>query len=123
MCGSLKNVYAIEAGYLGLKQNTGEMQDFLQSATNEMKLILAENGAKTDTVELSCGVGDLTLTCSPDSRNYDFGMKVRESVEYKPDNTTEGVTVLAEIRAGKIKLPSSNIDIMNSLLGRSENWR
>ncbi len=122
MCGALKNVYAIEAGYLGLIPGTSEMQTFLQNVKNEMKLILAENGANPQTVELACGIGDLKLTCSSDSRNYEFGMKVREDEDYRPDKTTEGITTLSAIRDHQIKLPFSGTKILNELIIKGNNW-
>lgn len=122
MCGALKNVYAIGAGYFGLLPESNEMQDYLQKVENEMKLILAENGANPQTVELSCGIGDLKLTCSSDSRNYEFGMKVREDEDYRPDKTTEGITTLSAIRDHQIKLPASGTKILNELIIKGNNW-
>ena len=63
MCGALKNVYAILAGLKNLKRETALWREFINDVTEEMKLILTENGAEEDTVELACGVGDLKLTC------------------------------------------------------------
>lgn len=122
MCGALKNVYAIEAGYLGLAPGSSKMQDFLQTVANEMKLILAENGADPRTVDLSCGRGDLELTCSPDSRNFEFGTKVQTDDNYRPDKTTEGLTALVGIRDHQIKIPSSGVNILERLLSRSTRW-
>ena len=63
MCGALKNVYAILDGLKNLKRETALWREFINDVTEEMKLILTENGAEEDTVELACGVGDLKLTC------------------------------------------------------------
>ena len=122
MCGALKNVYAIGAGYFGLLPESNEMQDYLQKVENEMRLILAENGANPQTVELSCGRGDLKLTCSFSSRNYEFGTKVRGDKKFKPDKTTEGITTLGVIKDHQIKLPINQLPILEKLLVKSNGW-
>ena len=105
MCGALKNVYAIRAGYLGLKPGTAEHQQFITDVAKEMEVILLANGAMRDTVYHYCGVDDLKLTCNLPSRNYEFGMKKRENPDYQPEKTVEGVATLARIVAGEIEVP------------------
>ena len=61
MCGALKNVYAILAGFLNLTPGTSEHAEFLEAVATEMKPILSVNGADPGTVDLSCGVGDLKI--------------------------------------------------------------
>lgn len=79
LCGALKNIYAIGAGYWELKYGTTDFDDFINSALTEMKIVLQANGAKPETVGLSCGLRDLVITCaSPTSRNYDFGVKLKK---------------------------------------------
>lgn len=82
ICGALKNIYAIGSGYWELKYGTPDFDDFINSVLMEMKTILQTNGAKPETVDLSCGLRDLVITCaSPTSRNYDFGVKLKRDPE------------------------------------------
>lgn len=105
MCGALKNVYAILAGLLGLKAGTALHEEFLLEAGEEMREILSANDANGRTVDLACGVGDLRLTCDLPSRNYEFGMKLREDQHYQPEKTVEGVSALKKIKRGEITVP------------------
>jgi len=121
MCGALKNVYAIEAGFRGFAVGSAEMEHFIEIAADEMALILSANGANPDTMKCACGIGDLILTCSPDSRNFEFGSKVALDTKYKSDKTVEGVSALKRIRDGTIIVPE-NAAILLSLIGRSKEW-
>ncbi len=105
MCGALKNVYAVLAGYLGLLPGGEGYEDFISEVTDEMGKLLAANGAKAETVDLYCGVGDLRLTCDTPSRNYQYGVKLSEDVLYQPEVTVEGVSALRLIREGTINVP------------------
>lgn len=105
MCGALKNVYALMAGMLGLEKGTKVWREMVGAAAKEMRGILAANGAKAATVELACGVGDLELTCALPSRNYEFGLKLRDDSEARPEKTVEGVTALSKIKRGEIEVP------------------
>ncbi len=109
MCGSLKNIYAIFAGFLGLERDSKDWQDFINDVLVEMKSILVLNGASSDTVDLACGIDDLMLTCGLPSRNYEFGMKLAKNRNYKPTNTVEGLTALNKIRHGIIKIPEDAV--------------
>ena len=78
LCGALKNIYAIGAGYWSLNYATPDFDDFINSVLSEMKLILSYNNCDPKTVDLSCGLRDLVITCgSHTSRNYDFGTKLK----------------------------------------------
>lgn len=121
MCGALKNVYAILAGFLNLAPGTMEHAEFLEAVATEMKAILSANGADPDTVDLSCGVGDLKITCAYPSRNYEFGQKVRLDPTYKPEKTVEGWTALNKIKNGEIIIPES-AKYMRELMSRSDEW-
>ena len=105
MCGALKNVYAVLAGYLGLLPGGEGYEDFISEVTDEMEGMLVANGAQAETVDLYCGVGDLRLTCDTPSRNYQYGVKLSEDALYQPEVTVEGVSVLKAIRSGVIKVP------------------
>lgn len=106
ICGALKNIYAIGSGYWGLKYGTTDFDDFINAAMNEMRLIVQANGGKPETVNLSCGIRDLVITCaSTTSRNYDFGTKLKKDPELGKKvlsgavkiATTEGLTAILQI--------------------------
>ncbi len=121
MCGALKNVYAILAGYKGLKPQTITMRNFLEEVSSEMAEILKINSCDPSTVYHACGIGDLTLTCSPQSRNYEFGEKVRLNPNYRPEKTVEGWTALTKIKRSVIKIPQG-MKKLNELIELSKEW-
>ena len=100
LCGSLKNIYAIGAGYHSDSENDSAM--FIQHAHAEMEKYLADHGAKPETAELACGIGDLILSCTNEtSRNYTCGVRLREGKRL-PEiidelKTIEGVSALQQI--------------------------
>lgn len=106
ICGALKNVYAILAGMKSLKRDSGEWREFVRRAKEEMGLILETNGAEAETVELSCGVGDLKLTCGLPSRNYEYGTILKNNPTYKPSATVEGLSAIQRILRHEINVPS-----------------
>ena len=106
LCGGLKNVYAILAGLKNLKRETPEWRLFIRSVLQEMKMVLAENGAEEETTELVCGVGDLKLTCGLPSRNYEYGTILKDNPSYEPTNTVEGLSVAHRILRHEILVPS-----------------
>lgn len=115
MCGALKNIYALYAGILGLKPGTQKHEQYLTEVAEEMQALLSANGADPMTVGLQCGVGDLRLTCALPSRNYEFGLILRENPEAVPEKTVEGVTALKKVKRGEIKVPD-NIKILKELV-------
>lgn len=121
LCGSLKNVYAILAGRLELEPGLQEYADFLTEAADEMRAILRVNGAKPETVDLSCGVGDLALTCSPTSRNFHFGGRLARDPLAQPEETVEGVSALKRIERGEIEVPPEAFRL-RYLLNESKKW-
>jgi len=121
MCGALKNVYALWAGYCTLKPGTEAHERYLRDTADEMRAILLVNGANPMTVDLSCGVADLKLTCGPGSRNYAYGMKLAQDAKVKSNVTVEGLTVLRRIKRGEIKLPG-NLPYLESLLRENDKW-
>lgn len=114
MCGALKNVYAMLAGYLGLKRESKEWDSFIRNAANEMKEILKINEADPNTVDLVCGIEDLKLTCGYPSRNYEFGDKLRKNSSYEPEKTVEGLSVLKRINRNEILIPK-NLRYLNEI--------
>lgn len=121
MCGALKNVYAILAGKLDLKRGSEEWENFVWNAAGEMKLILEANNARSETVDLSCGIGDLRLTCDYPSRNYEFGQKIRLNPDYQPEKTVEGVTALKKIKNNELVVPEA-AKIIRGLMAESKKW-
>ena len=119
LCGALKNVYAIGAGLRNLKPGTKFHTEYLCMATDEMRAILFANGANPDTVELSCGVSDLRLTCDYPSRNYEYGRKLSQNADYKSDDTVEGLATLSRIRNNAIVIPE-NLKILEGILDATQ---
>jgi glycerol-3-phosphate dehydrogenase (NAD(P)+) len=105
MCGALKNVYAILAGYLNLEPEPPSWQKYINEASREIQALLSLNSANPETFNLSCGIDDLKLTCGPSSRNYQYGQALRKDKKAKSTKTVEGLTTLKEINKGKIKIP------------------
>ena len=122
MCGALKNVYAILAGYtLESGRGTKIHQQFLTEVAEEMKALLSVNAASPDTVDLACGFGDLELTCALPSRNFEFGQILKKNLKAKPEKTVEGLTALAKIKRGEIKVPDTAVKL-KKLIEISEKW-
>jgi len=88
LCGTLKNIYAIGSGLLSAPDG------YVNKALTELKTYLKNHGADPATADLSCGIGDLTLTCTdPRSRNFQFGLNFIN--DPTPDTTVEGFSTLA----------------------------
>jgi len=130
LCGALKNIYAIGSGYWGLSYGTTDFDDFINSALNEMKTIVAANGGKPQTVDLSCGLRDLVITCaSATSRNYDFGTKLKKDPELGKKMiseqvkmpTTEGVVCIAQIPHTPSFVKPANTPILNRIIALVNN--
>ena len=111
MCGALKNVYALLAGYMGLLPGEEGYEQFIADVVEEMRGLLMVNGAEAGTVDLYCGVGDLRLTCDTPSRNYQYGAKLREDNKAQPETTVEGLTALSLIRDGAITVPETAVKL------------
>lgn len=122
MCGSLKNVYAILAGKFGLQSNTIAMKEFIESALFEISQILEANDADKKAAFSACGIGDLILTCRPESRNYTFGLNLRNRQPIDFNATLEGVTTLRRIAKKEIIVPES-AQFLRQLILDSESWK
>ena len=130
LCGSFKNVYAIGAGYWELKYDTTDFDDFINSSLDELRIILAHNNCKVETVNLSCGLRDLVITCaSPTSRNYDFGVKLKKDPELGKKylagssklQTTEGVTTVEQILSTPSFVKPDNTPILDRIIALTRN--
>lgn len=121
MCGALKNIYALYAGYLDLKPGSSEHEQYLTEVAEEMKALLSANGAKPSTVDHACGKGDLRLTCDYPSRNYEFGQILKDNPGAEPEKTVEGLTALAKVKRGEITVPDAAV-ILKEMIKSSEAW-
>ena len=121
MCGALKNIYALFAGYLGLKPGSNEHEQYLTEVAEEMKAVLSANGADEKTVDCACGVGDLRLTCDFPSRNYEFGSILKANHAAQPEKTVEGLTALSKVKRGEIVIPETAV-ILKELIKVSDTW-
>lgn len=121
MCGALKNIYAIYAGYLNLKPGSLEHEKYLTEVAEEMQALLLANSGKPETVKLACGIGDLRLTCDYPSRNYEFGQILRDNPKAKPEKTVEGLTALSKVKRGDIKVPDTALKL-KELMILSDDW-
>lgn len=100
LCGSLKNIYAIGAGAVSSSQNA--LAAYIEDAHGEMRKYLSEHGAKEETADLACGIGDLVLTAtSLESRNFKFGrllMGAGQNAELvMREGTIEGLAALKKV--------------------------
>lgn len=76
LCGTLKNIYAIGAGYHSDSMN--DMATFIERAHNEIATYLHKHGANPHTSDLACGLGDLILSSTNrESRNFSFGKRLK----------------------------------------------
>lgn len=103
LCGSLKNIYAIGAGYQNAKNQTAPVA-YVEQAYAELARYLAGHGAKKSTTDCACGIGDLRLTCTnPTSRNFRCGQLLAKNMpldEIKQElQTIEGLTALNNIES------------------------
>lgn len=115
MCGALKNVYAMLAGYLNLQRDTDEWLAYITEVSEEIRALLLANGADPATFDLACGRRDLELTCGLPSRNYEYGQMMRNNPDAESDKTVEGLTVLEGIRNDGIIIPDTAIHLKELL--------
>lgn len=97
LCGALKNVYALGAGFLdGHKLGYNTKASYITRALHELGAIVLKEGGKETTLLGLSGIGDLILTCSsPLSRNYTFGYNFNGDLTTA--NTVEGLNTLPNI--------------------------
>ena len=107
LCGALKNLYAYGAGLLGVQPvNLEEFKtdpatyrqhhQYLNAAYHEIKQILQANSADPATADLSCGLPDLALTCTEQSRNFRAGRATAKG-QAPEQTTTEALNILQSI--------------------------
>ena len=134
MLSGLKNIFAIEAGRRKLENGSAEFKAYIADTLREAEKFLIYNGGFLETVRLSAGVGDFVLTCGGgESRNYQFGLRLREfererrrrtffglTRKLKPEVTTEGVFAAKEIERREMFLPRE-LEILPNILERIKN--
>ena len=73
--GALKNIVAIACGISdGLEMGTGAKAALMTRGLHEITRLARFQGCQAETLYGLSGMGDLFLTCSPQSRNYRFGV-------------------------------------------------
>lgn len=106
LCGTLKNIFAISCGILdGMNTSESTKSSYLTKIINEtMNIICKFNGLK-ETILLSCGIGDIILTCSSKkSRNFSLGYLIgsksdKDKIEdYLKNTTVEGLDAIISIK-------------------------
>lgn len=117
VCGTIKNIYAIESGIIGgMNLSESTKAAYLTKVVKETKEIVMDLKGKKETVLLSCGIGDIILTCSSiSSRNYTLGYMIgkKKNIEdYIKTTTVEGLNSLTEIK--KI-IDLKNYKIINTI--------
>lgn len=131
LCGSFKNIYAIGSGFHSLSPDTEAFDNYINASIAELRSILESNSCDPATADLSCGIGDLRLTCaSTASRNYSFGEQLsKDPTLIKKlakgtvtlDITTEGYSTAKALATSDLILPSDTpilSEVLN-LLGES----
>ena len=90
--GALKNVIAIACGAaIGAGLGDSARAALLTRGFAEMMRIAEHMGARAETLNGLCGLGDLTLTCTSDlSRNYRLGLALGRGTDFDPNLTVEG---------------------------------
>lgn len=88
--GALKNVIAIAAG-IGAGLGASAKAALMTRGFAEMQRMAMAHGGRAETLAGLSGLGDLVLTCGPDSRNYQFGLARGEGRAFDPTVTVEGV--------------------------------
>ena len=114
ICGSIKNVIAIAAG-------------FITESLNDIKELISKLGGNRDTILTYAGFGDLLLTAtSKKSRNYSYGRLIGKKSsqakidEYVSNTTIEGLYTIQSIykllKHKKVRIPIINLiyDIINN---------
>lgn len=124
LCGALKNIYAIGAGMYGEDNQDNTSRNHLKayfiSVAKEMEKILSANNASSETIKLSCGIPDLVLTCSDDSRNFRFGKNLANHVAPE-EGTIEGLSAINSLKDYPEFIIPDDATIISSIIERVKN--
>ncbi|MFV0485238.1 MAG: NAD(P)H-dependent glycerol-3-phosphate dehydrogenase [Candidatus Saccharimonadales bacterium] len=116
LCGALKNVYAIGAGYQDPVASVSAA--WLTRAYREMRQYLSDHDANANTCNLACGIGDLVMTCSSESsRNFLCGRMIKKGIPLNEIRsklgTIEGITALDTVDRQNYPLISGVYALIN----------
>lgn len=122
---ALKNIYAILVGHVDAVYNAANTRFMvLTKAIGEIKLILNHLGGRSDSLLLSCGIGDISLTSLNDlSRNRTLGLFIGKGFMTNEDINNsvvlEGVKTLRFLDSvidyplrGKLPLFNELVDLL-----------
>src|SRR5699024_7889202 len=120
---ALKNIYAISIGHIdGIYNTLNTRYFFLGQCFNEIRKILEHLRCDSNTINLSCGIGDLCLTSLSDlSRNRTLGLLIGKGF-YDSQLLASNFVVLEGIKTLHIlneKINSvilENLPILNTLV-------
>lgn len=98
LLSALKNIYAIILGIIDAKFNSANTRFLIfTKAINEIKIILKALGGREETIFLSCGIGDISLTSLNDlSRNRTLGLLIGKG--FYNSSFTENSVVLEGLK-------------------------
>jgi glycerol-3-phosphate dehydrogenase (NAD(P)+) len=107
ICGIVKNAMAIIMGYYSVKTDFwNEKSLILTKCFGELSQILQHFGCDKSILALSCGIGDIFLTCSTtNSRNFKFGANFANGIK-DFSGTVEGVRSLEFISTIELEIPT-----------------
>ena len=125
ICGAMKNVVAIAAGAASTVGPSAQAA-IVGVMWNDMGEIIASMGGNPLTISQPAMLGDLIATCSPESRNFRFGVScARELVDVRRlGETIEGYySLMALIHDKKIRTAISGrvihrMDVLNAFVDR-----
>lgn len=106
LCGTLKNIFAISCGILdGMNTSESTKSSYLTKIINETTNIIYKFNGLKETILLSCGIGDIILTCSSKkSRNFSLGYLIGSKADknkiedYLKNTTVEGLDAIISIK-------------------------
>jgi glycerol-3-phosphate dehydrogenase (NAD(P)+) len=122
MLSALKNIYAILLGNIDAKFNAANTRFLiLTKAISELKIILRATGGKEETIFLSCGIGDTSLTALNDlSRNRTLGLLIGKGFYNASfdDNSVvlEGIKTLRFVDSILSKDLKKRLPLLNEML-------
>lgn len=113
LLSALKNIYAILLGNVDAQYNSANTRFMmLTKAFAEIKLIVRHLGGKKETVNLGCGIGDISLTGLNDlSRNRTLGLLIGKGF-YSPGKQENSVVLegLKTLNLVKTLIPENLYD-------------
>lgn len=115
LLSALKNIYAIILGIIDAKFNSANTRFLIfTKAINEIKIILKALGGKEETIFLSCGIGDISLTSLNDlSRNRTLGLLIGKG--FYNSSFTENSVVLEGLKTLRLIDSVLSSDLRNRL--------